>query len=281
MNKVVGIGKFASLVADEMGKHPEYTIYKFTEDSASPDTFALGSLPDMKHYEEEIPLDEIKLFMRSISDTDGVLAIVEGGNPMSGATLQILKTIKDSDLHVLYLIPDMDMASSEEKSYHKICFGILQEYARSGVFKNLYIIDRPKAEEMVGDVPVSEYERSVANFISYTVAMVNYFSNTDAVLENKISKNDWCNISSFGLASFDNNLVNDLFSLENIENIHFYYGIPETTLSQDSTLIKKIKSHVKNQKSSDQTISYSVYSTTFDRTMILAQAFTSTVQTLS
>tara|TARA_R100000231_G_scaffold39327_1_gene34208 strand:+ start:80 stop:922 length:843 start_codon:yes stop_codon:yes gene_type:complete len=280
LNKVIGIGKFASLVADELDKHPEYTVYKFSETSSSPDTFALGSLQDMKSYEEEIPLDEIKLFLRSITSEDSVLAVIEGGIAMSGSTLQILQMVKNSELHVLYLIPDMDMLSEQEKSYHKICFGILQEYARSGVLKNFHIVDRPKAEEMVGDVPVSEYERSVANFISYTIAMVNYFSNTEAVLENKLSKKEWCSISSFGLASFDSDLVSDLFSLENIENIHFYYGIPATTLEQDNTLIKKIKSHVKNQKTNDKTISYSVYSTTFDRTMILAQAFTSVVQTV-
>lgn len=278
MNKVIGIGEFASLVADELRNHPEYTIYKFAENSDAPDTFALGNHADMKEYEENIPLDDVRLFLRSVGSKDGVLAIVEGGNPLSGATLQILQMVKESTLSVLYLVPDLDMASGDEKSYHKICFGILQEYARSGVLEDLFIIDRPKAEEMVGDVPITEYERSVANFISYTVAMVNYFSNTSAVIESKISKNLWCNISSFGIASFDNTIVNDLFLLEGAENIHFYYGIPSEVLSEDNKLIKKIKTHVKNQKSEGKTISYSVFATTFDRTMILAQAYTSSVQ---
>ena len=56
MNKVIGLGHFASIVADEMRSHPEYTIYKMKEESSSPDTLALGVLGDMKDYEENLNL---------------------------------------------------------------------------------------------------------------------------------------------------------------------------------------------------------------------------------
>ena len=278
MNKGIGLGKFACIVVDEMAQHPEYTIYKFEEESKSPDTFALDYLQDMKEYEEKINIDEVRLFLRSVVATDKVLVVVDGGTPISGAILKILKLIKESSLSVLYLVPDAEMLSSEEATAHRICFGVLQEYARSGVLENLFIIDIAKAEEMVGDVPVAEYERSVANFISYIVAMVNYFAHTPPVLESKISRSPWCNISSFALATFENTLLRDLFSVENIESIHFYYGIPEAELERDNTLIKKIKSHVKNQKNGEKAVSFSVFSTTFERIMILGQAYTSHVQ---
>ncbi len=278
MNKVIGLGNFASIVADEMRSHPEYTIYKMKEESTSPDTLALGVLGDMKDYEENLNLEEAKFFLKSITPEDTVLLIVDGGSSISGAALRILELINKSSLRVLYIVPDLELASSDELVYHRICLGVLQEFARSGLIQELYIADKTKAEEMVGDVSVADYERSVANFISYAVAMTNYFSHIKPILESKASRPPWCNISAFGIATFEDSLLRDLYALQDIESIHFYYGIPEAELQKDNSLIKKIKTHVKNQKSADKTVSFSVYSTTFDRVMILAQAYTSHVQ---
>ena len=278
MNKVIGLGHFSNIIAEEMRSHPEYTIYKLQEETTSPDTLALGTFSDMKQYEENVNTEEANFFLRSITPQDTVLFIVEGGSAISGATLRLLEIIKDSTLKVLYVVPDLELASTEETTYHRICLGILQEFARSGLLKELHIVDKSKAEEMVGDVSVTEYERSVANLISYAVAMTNYFSHTKPILESKSSRPAWCNISAFGIATFENSILKDLYALEDIESIHFYYGIPEEELQRDNSLIKKIKTHVKNQKSSDKTVTFSVYSTTFDRVMILAQAYTSQIQ---
>ena len=69
-----------------------------------------------------------------------------------------------------------------------------------------------------------------------------------------------------------------LFPLNEVTDLHFFYGIPETDLTEDSSLIGKIKSHAKNHKTQDVSTSFSVYKTTLDKAIVLCIAYSNKIQ---
>lgn len=282
MDKVIGLGKLGCAIAEELTAYPEYRIYKIDGDIDERGSLSIGEHGDMASFEANVDTDEVGVYLRSIKKKDQVLLIVEGGDPISGATLKILETIKDVKLNVLYICPDRQMISEVQKRDDRIAFNVLQEYARSGKFENIFLVDKLKVEELAGHVPVNEYEKTISYFISYVVAMINFFKNTTPVLANPITPPDSARLVSYGVSSLgDNKDINLLFPLDDIKDIHFFYGIPKKVLQDDTTLVKRIKEHVKSYKKDDLSTSFSAYETTLEDMIVLCVAYSTKIQGFS
>tara|TARA_B100000214_G_scaffold309688_1_gene241352 strand:+ start:598 stop:1458 length:861 start_codon:yes stop_codon:yes gene_type:complete len=283
LDKVIGLGKLGCAIAEELTQYPEYRIYKIDAEIDERGSLALGTSQDMEGYERDFDSTAAEIYLRSIKPDDSILLVVTGGDPISGCALKLLQCIKDANINVMYIAPDREMISEVQKRDDKICFNILQEYARSGVFNRLVLVRKPVVEKLMGDVSIQQYEKSISYFISYTIAMINYFEHTDSIVANKIAPVDWCRIGTYGVSSLEeeNQDVNLLFPLEAISDIHFFYGVPSKDLDDDPTLMKKIKDHVKSFKNDTVSTSFSVYSTSFESLMVLCSATSARIQPLN
>jgi|10_taG_2_1085330.scaffolds.fasta_scaffold27409_2 hypothetical protein len=281
MDKVIGFGRLGCAIADELIVYPEYRVYKIGTDLDERGSLSIPAQDDMEAYEKNIDAEECSIYLRSIRPGDEVLVVVEGGHPINGALLRILETIKDASINILYVAPERPMISEIQKRDDRITFGILQEFARSGLFETVLLLDRSTAEGLMEDASIQDYEKQLANFISYVVAMINYFNHSPSVLSSKVDIPSTCRIATYGISSLDNDRsLKFLYPLEAIDGIHFYYGIPSTQLEEDKTLIRKIKDHVKDFQESASSVSYSVHATSYNDLMILCVLFSSSVQTL-
>lgn len=280
MDKIIGLGKLGCRIAEELSVHPEYRIYKIQSESSERATLAVGVHENMEDYEKSVDATEVGVYLRSIKAKEAVLLIVEGGDPISGATLKILETIKDSQIYLLYVCPDRTMISEIQKRDDKIAFNVFQELARSGVFQRMFLVDKNLVEDLMGDVSVQDYEKNISYFISYVVAMINYFNHSDPVVSSKIEPPDHCRIATFGVSNLDakEREVNLLFPMADIADFHFFYGVPTELLNSDGSLMKQIKNHIKGFKSSDQSTSFSVYETSFEKLMVLCCVFSQKIQ---
>ena len=280
MDKVIGLGKLGCAVVEHLTAYPEYRIYKIDSEIDERGSLSIGEYSGMDDYEHMLDQDSVAVYLRSIKKKDEILLVLEGGDPVSGATLKILETIKDSKLNVLYIVPDRVMCSEIQRRDDKIAFNILQEYARSGVFEKIFLVHRQAVDNLVGDVPIQEYENSVSYFISYVVAMINFFDHTEPILANKIEPHNIARLATFGVSSLDEDEsdIKLLYPIEETRDIHFFYGIPEADLDEDPSLTNKIKKHVKSYKEEDVSTSFSVYSTNFENHMVLCTAYSSKIQ---
>jgi hypothetical protein len=280
MDKVVGLGKLGCAIAEELTAYPEYRIYKIGAEIEERGSLALGVHADMEEFETEIDQDEIAIYLRSIKDGDEVLLVVEGGSPISGAALKILETIRKAKVNILYVCPDREMISEIQKRDDKIAFNILQEYARSGAIENIFLVSKPIVEQLVGEVPIGKYEKSISYFIAYVAAMINYFHHTPPILANKIAPPSIARLITFGVSSLDEGKpdIDLLFPIEGAKDIHFFYGIPANDMAEDASLIKRIKTHVKGYKTPDISASFSVYPITLESPLVLCVAYSSKIQ---
>ena len=280
MDKIIGLGKTGCALAEEFTAYPEYRIYKILDESNERGTLELGTYSSMDQYEENVDEAEVSSYLRSVKEGDGVLFILCGGDPITGAALRILKCIKDATINVLYVCPDREMSSTDSRTNDKIAFNILQQYARSGVFNNLFLSHYPTVETLIGDASIEEYDKKINYFITYALAMINFFEHSPAVVNGKLKPLDWASISSLGIGSLDTEEINFLFPLQDTTEMHFYFGIPEEDLKRDQSLMKKIKEFVRSFRSDGKTVSFSVHPTTFEGIMVLCHAFSTQIQSL-
>ena len=277
MDKVIGLGKLGCAIAEELTAYPEYRIYKIDGDIDERGSLSIGEHGDMASFEVNVDTDEVGVYLRSIKKKDQVLLIVEGGDPISGATLKVLETIKDVKLNVLYICPDRQMISEVQKRDDRIAFNVLQEYARSGKFENIFLVDKLKVEGWQV-VPVNEYEKTISYFVAYVVAMINFFSHTKPVLANQSIRPILLASWLMAYLRWKKRIKTSIFVPTGGSRISTFSMEFHSRNSLDTTLVKRIKEHVKSYKTEDVSTSFSVYETTLEAMIVLCVAYSSKIQ---
>ena len=80
--------------------------------------------------------------------------------------------------------------------YDKVAFGVLQEYARSGLFNKIVLLDKLKLENIIGNLSILDYEDKITSLIASTIHMINVYDNINPVLTNSAEKSEVCRINS-------------------------------------------------------------------------------------
>ena len=66
-----------------------------------------------------------------------------GAGRTANATLAILQYLQGKKIDIFYIQPDVDLLMGINKLQEKAIFGVLQEYARSGVFNSFTAFSNP------------------------------------------------------------------------------------------------------------------------------------------
>ena len=112
-----------------------------------------------------------------------LLCIVPGGERVTGCVLRVLEQLKGCSISVLYLLPNLERCGEEQRINHQICFGVLQEYARSGVFEMMYLCAELDVEKMIADLSIKSYHEDSAKKIVCLTHEINALKNTKALFD--------------------------------------------------------------------------------------------------
>ena len=276
---VIGLGKFGCGIADQFKQYPEYKVFRISSDLSVKNSLYIQPETDIEKYEKNFDVVESRLFCKRFKKDSQIIFVLEGGDPITGVTLSLLENLNHTNITIVYIKPDKDVSSVVQKRDDRIVYNVLQEYTRSGLFGRMLIIEKSRVEEMIGDVPISEYERSIHHFISYIPAMINYFENTGSILETKMKPLEISRLGTYGLASLDKNIdIKFLYPIEDEKSAHFYFGIPDDMLATDNKLMQKIKAQVKRFSKEGVDTGYSVHSTELDGVIVLCAFYSAKIQ---
>jgi hypothetical protein len=153
----------------------------------------------------------------------------------------------------------------------------LQEYARSGVFADIFLISKVKMEEALGNISPIDYDQTIATAVASSVNLINYFSKTKSIVGTDNTPKRHEKIKTIGLVSYKDSIEKAFFDLNIIVNKKYYYGMKEEELRTDNELLKKIREQV-NQLSGDASSSYDVFPTDYEEPHVVCVLTTSVVQ---
>lgn len=273
MSVVIGLGKAGCNIADCFSEYPQYVVYKIDNSLEGENCFDLQEQSSPEDYERNCP--DMGTFFKGVSGD--VLFILAGGGQISGAALRILSYIKDCDISVLYLKPDNKELNNTGYLQNKLTYNVLQEYARSGLFQNIYIVSNEELENAIGDIPILEHDKKLNEYLTGIIHYVNVFNNSDPIVDNREDPKDSSRIATFGIYDLKNEEEIDLFPLENLADKCYYFAINEHLLKTDGKLLKKIREHV--SKNSIRT-SYEIHSTKYENSFCYYVAYSNSIQPL-
>lgn len=274
MDTVIGLGTAGCNIATVFQKYPQYDVYKIDAGIEGEKCFDIGEKNSPEDYERSCP--DLSPFLRHI--TGDVLFIVAGGGYSSGASLQILQTISGRcNINVLYIKPNEDDLNRTAILQNRLTYNVFQQYARSGLFKTLYIVSNDSLEEIIGDLPIFTRNDKLNEFLVGIVHYINVFNNTEPIVDNSETPKENARIATFGVYDMQNEIDTPLFDIENICDKKYYYGISETVLKTDGKLLKKIREHM---SSDEYNISYEIHSTKHDKSFCYFIAYSKFIQPL-
>jgi len=272
---VVGLGKFSCDIADNFSSNPQYDAYKIDFDlSKTKMTRGLTSHHQLEKIEEKCP--SMSYFLKKARGDSHFF--LEGRDPSAAASLKVLEGMDYKNTNVFYIHPEELDLSGDIGKNENVAFHVLQEYSRSGLFKNFFIFKTDDVENSIGEVSLINYYKTLKDTISRTVQLVDYFSNTEPVAEIRSNNNPVECIGTYGIVDINKQQEKLFFPLKDIRKKHYYYGINSEELKSDGSLIKKIRNQVNALKGEDTVATYSVHETTYEEPQVIVVAKTSTIQ---
>lgn len=268
MDTVIGLGAAGCNIADCFKKYPQYAIYKIDTDlEEDENNYTVTERSNPEDYERHCP--DLTNFLQHINGD--VLFVVAGGGFISGMSLQVLKHLKNCNINVLYIKPNDNDLSRIGFLQEKLTRNVFQEYARSGLFNILYLVSNEDLENMLGEVPILEYNNKLNEYLAGMIHWINVFKNTEPVLDNYSDPRQNSRIATFGVLDIPKGEESFLYELDNLTDKCYYFAINETTLKTDGKLLRNIRELT---STNEIRASYEVHSTKYPQSFCYFIAYT-------
>ena len=281
MQTIIGLGQAGCNIADQFKQYPQYKIIKLDEGlRKTKSSFGLKRQASPELYEENLPRGIVKYLQEGVMPE--TLFITSCGM-VSGAALSILSKIKDkTNITVMYIVPERTELVGDKKLQNNLLFNVFQEYARSDLFKRVYLLDNQLLSDIMGPVPIMKRWDTMNNLITSTYHMINVFEHTQPVLTTTTNRINTARVSTLGLLDNENNEEKMFFSLDFPREKNYYYGVPKKRLEEDENLMQSIQRDLKSNIDHDKMkTTYSVYSTEYDELFAYCEKSSTLLQQLA
>jgi len=277
MISIIGLGSGASAIAEKFSPISQYNVYLMNNKIArnSKYKFKLKTYETAEEYEQNIP--NVKKFFADVDEK--IQIFVVGSAYTTNYILGILEQIRDKRIEVFYIQPDIELLTGIPKLLEKAAFGVLQEYARSGLFESITLISNLNMERTIGDVPIKTYFEVLNNSIFSATHYINYFNHTEPEIGNVSRPSEINRIRTVALLDMINLEEKWLFDLDNPRELCYYLCINEKKLSTDGGLHKRIVDMLKDKpRNAFRKISYAIYETEHEQDFGFCVAHTNAIQ---
>ncbi len=258
---IIGLGAAGCGVADSLSQYPQYKIFKLDVDIEGDRCYNIPKFDSAEGY-ENYDFPKLKTFFKGIKGK--TFFIVGGSGKVSCASLRILEKIKNLPISIIYIKPDHELLNKVQKMQDRVVFGVLQEYARSAVFDDIYLISNTALDGVLGGAPIIGYYDKLNEVLSSTIHMINVFNNTKPVIGKIEKPKETHRIVTIGIFDSEKNEEKMFFSLDKPRDKCYIYSINEKKLKTDNELFGRLKLQVKSKTTEDLNVSYAVFSTDYE-----------------
>ena len=260
MISVVGIGNAASSIVENFKTQKNnYKVYQLGSNQKNTKyTKKLKHFNNPEEYEENIP--DLSKFFGDISEN--IQVFVVGSSYSSNYTLGILEQLQGNKLEVFYVRPDIELLTGVPKLLENMMFGVLQEYARSGLFDSLTILSNLEIENSIPGLSIKNYYEKLNHTIFSCVHYLNFFNHTEPEIGQMARPSDINRIRSMGILDVKTLSEKWLFELDMPRETCYYICINQDRLEKESGLHKQIVDLLKEKpRNAFRKVSYGIWET--------------------
>lgn len=274
---IVALGNGGIRIADKFEKYEQYEVYRIGVNETDSDrTRKMPIFSTPEEYEENCP--DFSQFFSDIQDE--VTFIMVGSSEITGAALAILQQLANCKITIIYVRPDISLLSQKRFLQERVAFNVFQEYARSGLFYKLCLVDNVVLENVIGELPLSQFHSKLNDLISSTIHMINVYKHVQPVLLTDHDLPAISRIATLGISDPKTGKENLFYNLNNVTNKFYYFSMSKNVLEKDGKLLQKIKSQVKEKLGEEIEGGFGVYQNEYTENYVYVEAHTHILQNL-
>ena len=260
MISLIGIGNASSAIVQKFSEISQYDIYTLNSkvEKNTKTALKLEAYNRPEEYEKNLP--DVRKFLKNAKGR--VQVFVMGASMSSIYSLGILQQIQHKEIDVFYIKPDTDLLTGVPRLVENTVFGVLQEYARSGLFRTFTILSNENIERVVQKISLKNYYETLNDTIFSCVHYMNYFEYTEPHIGNVSKPSEVNRIRTVGMLDMAKIQEKWLFDLDAERELCYYMCINEERLEKETGLHKKLVDTLKTKpRNAYRKISYAIYET--------------------
>jgi hypothetical protein len=270
---IIGIGQAGCKIAEKLENYTQYKkFYIDVENNGYTNFYAVKHQNSHQDYEKNYKKINIKACKGETT------IILSGAGDISGCVLRLLEQLKGNTISIIYIKPDESPLSESQNTKDRVVSQVLQQYARSGKLKRLYLISNKMIEEVVGDLSIKNYWEQINNVIASTFHMANVFANTEPLLKNLATVPETARISTFGVVNYKTGSEKLFYDLKFPRSKSYFYNLNETALDGEKDTLNKIRSFVNERAEEKVSVGFSIYPTDYKENYVYSKYDASLVQ---
>ena len=281
MKNILGIGTAGSNIVQQLSEYPVYKGYCISNEysKTSKYKFALKTLSDPEQY-EAMDFSKLHTWLEKI---EGVCTVfLCGASDSSAITLRALEVmhLKGIKMDIVYFVPEVEVLSETKILHERSVRGILQNFARSGLFEKICLVSNVSLEQVAGSTNVYEYYKQINHVFTSTYYMLDVFKNTKAITSTFKRPKESCRITTLGLSSVSGE-DRLFFPFKQEVDVIYYYGINEEKLKTEENLFRTITNKVKSKITEERKVSFGIYPTQYENDYIYTEYFSPKIQEIN
>lgn len=281
MKNILGIGTAGSNIVSQLEQYSAYVCYHISNEvkKTSKFKYALPFLDGPEEY-ESMNMEDLHKWLDRIEDQCTIFLC--GASDSSGLTLRALEDLhkRGVKMDVVYFVPETEVLSEVKVLHERTVFGVLQNFARSGLFGKICLVSNIALEQIAGSTNVFEYFNQINNVFTTSYYMLDVFKNTKPVTSTFKRPKESCRVTTIGLATLKN-VETLFFPLEKEVEMVYYYGINEEKLRTEENLFRTITDNVKSKITDQRKVSFGIYPTQYENDYIYVELFSPKIQQIN
>jgi hypothetical protein len=228
---IIGLGKAGTNIANLFKVDKNYKVFTYNGGDNVP------LQPSAEEYEKRFT--KRKELSRIKNKT--VWLFVCGTGKISGVTLRLLEQIKNNKINVVYIKPDLSILDEQAQKRHRLCAGVIQEFARSGLISSVYFVSNESMINIVGESPLTSYYDKMNELLFNCIHSLNVFADIEPIFGGTHEPKEVSRIRTFAFREVEKERKKLFFPLDNVTETCYIYSINETELDRNNNLISEIK----------------------------------------
>ena len=237
MITLIGLGNTGCKLVTALSQYEQYKT--ITIDSGK----EIKEYKTPEEYENKCP--SFKKLFKGV--TGEIFVFLSASGNISGASLRILEQLKGNKINVVCIHSDPITLSSVGILQQNLVSNVLQEYTRSGLLENLYLIDNSKIEEIMDDIPLDQYWDKINEVICYVFHTIMCLKRTKPMLESSQKEEGISNIRTFALMD-DKGSISKFYNLQHVKNESYFYSYSKERDGKNKNFLKDIKTKMSDNE---------------------------------
>jgi len=257
MKTIICLGPKACDIGELFENNSHFQVKLVDKEIEGDNCFSLIKQKTPEDYEKNVP--DMSAFLNDVCDE--ILFITTGECDVLSSSLKILQQVKQKDISIIYLRPNTDFLGRQGVLQDRMAFNVFQEYARSGLFKKMFLINEENVEQhLLNEMPITEIYDSYLKMIYNFVLNLNSAAQ-EPLIDNSSQPSDVSRICTFSFYDLHADKEAPMYDLELIDDKIYHFFLTEETLKTNTKLMREIKDKLKNKMIDKTKISYTIHKT--------------------